>query len=58
MTLFAEQVANAYAIARILGSELTAEEFQSKYSQYHEEALNALSSDNRLAECEVMQRPY
>lgn len=58
MTSFAEQVANAYAIARILGSELTAEEFQSKYSQYHEEALNAFNSDNRLAECEAVQRPY
>lgn len=58
MTLFAEQVANAYAIARILGSELTAEEFLIEYRKYHEEALNALSSDNRLAECEAVQLPY
>lgn len=58
MTSFAEQVANAYAIARILGSELTAEEFLIEYSQYHEEALNELSSNNRLAMCEVVQRPY
>lgn len=58
MTSFAEQVANAYAIARILGSELTAEEFLIEYSQYHKEALTELSSNNRLATCEVVQRPY
>lgn len=58
MALFAEQVANAYAIARILGSESTAEEFLIEYRKYYEESLNALSSDNRLAECEAVQRPY
>lgn len=58
MTVFNEQVASAYAIAKVLGSELSVQEFQSEYSQYHDEALNELNSNSQLATCEAMQRPY
>lgn len=58
MAVFTEQVANAYAIAKTLGSELSVEEFQKLYSQYHAEALKELSSNRQLATCEAVQRPY
>lgn len=58
MNLSNEQVADAYAIAKILGSELTAKEFQKVYSQYHNEALEELNSNLQPAKCEAVQRPY
>lgn len=58
MNLFNEQVANAYAISKILGSNLSVQEFQKMYSQYLDEALAELNSNRHLAECEAMQRPY
>ena len=58
MNLFNEQVVNAYAIAKILGSDLSVHEFQKKYSCYFEEALAELSQNANLAKCEAMHRPY
>lgn len=58
MNLSNEQVANAYAIAKVLGSELSAQEFQKAYSQYHNEALKELNSNLQPAKCEAVQRPY
>jgi hypothetical protein len=58
MPLLNEQVASAYAIAKTLGCELSAQEFQQAYSQYHAEALNELNSNAQLAKCEAMPRPY
>lgn len=58
MTLFNEQVANAYAIAKTLGSKLSVQEFQKEYSQYLNEALSELSQTSKIATCEAMQRPY
>lgn len=58
MNLFNEQVANAYALAKIMGSDLSVQEFQKLYSQYIGEALNELNSNDKLAKCEAMQRPY
>ena len=39
-----EQLANAYAIAKVLGAELSLDEFEKKYSQYYEETINELNS--------------
>ena len=58
MTSFAEQVANAYAIAKVLGSELSVQEFQKEYSYHLDEAISVLNSDSQLAQCEAVQRPY
>ena len=38
-----EQLANAYAIAKVLGAELSLDEFEKKYSQYYEETINELN---------------
>lgn len=51
-----EQIASAYAIAKVLGSELSVQEFHSEYSQYHDEALNELNSNLQTAQCEVPDR--
>lgn len=56
MNLFNEQVANAYAISKILGSNLSVQEIQKMYSQYLDEALAALNSNRHLAECEAILR--
>lgn len=37
-----EQIANAYAIVKICGSELSLDEFEKQYSQYYEESINEL----------------
>ena len=58
MNLFEEQVANAYALAKILGLDLSVQEFQKLYSQYTNEAHAELNSSDNLAKCEAMQRPY
>lgn len=58
MNLFNEQVANAYAIAKIMGLNLSVQEFQKLYSQYTNEAHAELNSNSNLAKCEAMQRPY
>ena len=51
-----EQIANAYAIAKVLGVSLSVEEFQEKYSQYYNESLNKLNSNPTYAQCEAMDR--
>lgn len=51
-----EQIANAYAIAKVLGVSLSVEEFQKKYSQYYNESLNKLNSNPTYAQCEAMDR--
>lgn len=53
-----EQIANAYAIAKVLGLDLSVEEFQEKYSQYYDETLNKLNSNPTYAQCEAMERPF
>lgn len=51
-----EQLANAYAIAKVLGAELSLDEFEKKYSQYYEETINELKSRPvELAKTSVMQ---
>lgn len=54
-----EQIASAYAIAKILGSELSVQEFQEEYSQYHDEVLKELNSKPaEYAKCEAFERPF
>lgn len=53
-----EQVADAYAIAKILGVDLSVDEFQKLYSQYYNEAINELNSKVEYAQCEAMERPF
>ena len=58
MNLFNEQFASAYAIAKILGCELSVQEFLKVYSQYRDEALKELNSNRQFATCEAVPRPY
>ena len=52
-----EQLAHAYAIAKVLGAELSLDEFEKKYSQYYEETINELKSRPvELAKTSVMQK--
>ena len=52
-----EQLANAYAIAKVLGAELSLDEFEKKYSQYYEETINELNSrPAELAKTTVMKK--
>ena len=52
-----EQLANAYAIAKVLGAELSLDEFEKKYSQYYEENINELNSRPvELAKTTVMKK--
>lgn len=52
-----EQLANAYAIAKVLGAELSLDEFEKKYSQYYEETINELKSRPvELTKTSVMQK--
>lgn len=54
-----EQLANAYAIAKVLGAELSLDEFEKKYSQYYEETINDLNSRPvELAKTKVMPRTF
>lgn len=39
-----EQIASAYATAKILGSKISVDEFQKQYSQYYSDTLNELNS--------------
>ena len=52
-----EQLAHAYAIAKVLGAEFSLDEFEKKYSQYYEETINELKSRPvELAKTSVMQK--
>ena len=54
-----EQLAHAYAIAKVLGAELSLDEFEKKYSQYYEETINELNSRSvELAKTKVIPRTF
>lgn len=58
MSLSNEQLASAYAIAKVLGYELSFDEFQKEYPTYYEETFKSLNSNSQLAKCEAIPRPY
>ena len=39
-----KQLANAYAIAKVLGYEKSVDEFKEKYDQYYSKTINILNS--------------
>ncbi|CUO85744.1 Uncharacterised protein [[Eubacterium] contortum] len=53
-----EQIANAYAITKVLGSDLSFDEFQKIYSEYYTESINELNSRLEYAKCEAVERPF
>lgn len=54
-----KQLANAYAIAKVLGYEKSVDEFKEKYDQYYLETINKLNSKPiELAKVEAVQNPY
>ena len=54
-----KQLANAYAIAKVLGYNKSVDEFKEKYDQYYSETINKLNSTPvKLAKVEAMQNPF
>lgn len=54
-----KQIANAYAIAKLLGYDKSVDEFIKKYDQYYSEAINTLNSRPvELAKVEAIQNPF
>ena len=54
-----KQLANAYAIAKVLGYEKSVDEFKEKYDQYYSKTINILNSKPvELAKVESMQNPF
>lgn len=54
-----EQIASAYAISKVLGCELSLDEFEKQYSQYYEEFINELNSrPTPLAQTTVFKKPF
>lgn len=54
-----KQLANAYAIAKVLGYDKSVDEFKEKYDQYYLETINELNSTPvKQAKVEVMQNPF
>lgn len=54
-----QQIARAYAIAKVLGYEKSVDEFKEKYSQYYSETINELNSRLvKLAKVEAVQNPF
>lgn len=54
-----EQIANAYAIAKICGSKLSLDEFEKQYTQYYEEYINELNSRPvPLAQATAFKKPF
>lgn len=54
-----KQLANAYAIAKVLGYEKSIDEFKEKYDQYYSEAINDLNSRPvKLAKTEATQNQF
>lgn len=54
-----KQLANAYAIAKVLGYEKSIDEFKEKYSQYYSEVINDLNQRPiESAKVEATQNPF
>lgn len=54
-----EQIASAYAISKVLGCELSLDEFEKQYSQYYEEYINELNSRPvPLAQATAFKKPF
>lgn len=54
-----KQLANAYAIAKVLGYEKSVDDFKEKYDQYYSETINILNSKPvKLAKVEAVQNPF
>ena len=52
-----KQLANAYAIAKVLGYEKSFEEFISEYSQYYDETYKKLQSELPKNEAYAVEYP-
>ena len=54
-----KQLANAYAIANVLGYEKSLDDFTEKYDQYYSKTSNILNSKPvELAKVEAVQNPF
>lgn len=54
-----KQIANAYAIAKVLGYDKSVDEFKEKYDQYYSETINDLNSQPVTpAKVEAIQNPF
>ena len=54
-----KQLANAYAIAKVLGYDKSVDEFKEEYDQYYSKTINELNSKPvELAKVEAVQNPY
>ncbi len=54
-----KQLANAYAIAKVLGYNKSVDEFKEKYDQYYSETINKLNSTPvKPAKVEAIQNPF
>lgn len=54
-----KQIANAYAIAQVLGYKQSIDEFKEKYEQYYSKTINELNSKPiEIAKVEAVSNPF